>query len=368
MKYERMPIEIESPEEYGYEKIKYNLSESSIADQTLSSLGLTIPDLTLLYNEHQGSTQLRDIIASDAGVSRDDVLITGGAAGALFIIATSQLSSDDHIVVVRPNYATNIETPRAIGCQISYVDLTFDDGFQPDLSYLEYCITPKTKILSITCPHNPTGTSISRQALDSLVALTKQKDCILLVDETYRDVHYGTQLPVAASLADHVISVSSLSKSYGVPGIRLGWIITRDQKLQTTFLAAKEQISISGSVINEWIASELLSRKQTLLKETNAEMESRLQLVKSWVEREEMIEWVEPVGGVVCFPKITKEPAGGIDAFYKRLLNKYQTYVGPGHWFEMPDAFFRLGFGWPTREELLGGMEAISKALRDSEN
>ncbi|CAG7959816.1 unnamed protein product [Penicillium salamii] len=126
MKYVRMPIEVESPEEYGYEKIKFNLSESSIADQSLASLDLKIPNLTLLYNEHQGDRELRDLIASDAGVTGDDVLITGGAAGALFIIATSQLSSKDHIVVVRPNYATNLETPRAIGCDISFVDLTFD--------------------------------------------------------------------------------------------------------------------------------------------------------------------------------------------------------------------------------------------------
>ena len=88
-----MPIEIESPEEYGYDKIKYKLSESSISDQTLESLHLQFPDLTLLYNEHRGETQLRNLIAEDAGVTADDVLITSGAARALFIIATSQLDA-----------------------------------------------------------------------------------------------------------------------------------------------------------------------------------------------------------------------------------------------------------------------------------
>src|SRR5690348_10328395 len=93
MKYERMPIEVESPEEYGYDKIKYNLSESSTTDQTIESLGLKIPNLTLLYNEHRGETELRKLIAEDAGVDKDDVLITSGAAGALFIITTSQLGT-----------------------------------------------------------------------------------------------------------------------------------------------------------------------------------------------------------------------------------------------------------------------------------
>src|SRR5882757_11314380 len=129
MNYARMVIEKEAPEEYGYDRIRYNLSESSIADQKLSDIGLNLPDLTLFYGEHRGERALRTLIAEqDAGLSPDDVLVTAGAAGALFIIATSLLSASDHMVVVRPNYATNIETPKAIGCAISYVDLDFDSG------------------------------------------------------------------------------------------------------------------------------------------------------------------------------------------------------------------------------------------------
>ncbi|KAJ3531670.1 hypothetical protein NM208_g8779 [Fusarium decemcellulare] len=364
MKYTRMPIEVESPEEYGYDKIKFNLSESSITDQTLGSLGLTIPDLTLLYNEHRGSTELRKEIVRGTGLHADDVLITGGAAGALFIIATSQLTPKDHLVIIRPNYATNLETPKAIGCEITYIDLTFGAGFEPDIAAIERAIKPETRLVSITCPHNPTGTLISRTSLDRLVAVTKERGCLLLVDETYRDVHYGTQLPVAASLGSHVLSVSSLSKSYGIPGIRLGWVITQDKQLQETFLAAKEQISISGSVINEWIAQQILSKKETILASTCEEMKTRLEMVSAWIEKDDLLEWVKPAGGVVCFPHIKREPAGGYARFYDRLLKNYGTYVGPGHWFEMSDAYFRVGFGWPTREGLQAGMEAISKALR----
>ncbi|KAH7137343.1 pyridoxal phosphate-dependent transferase [Dactylonectria estremocensis] len=354
MKYARMPIEIESPEEYGYEKIKYNLSESSIADQSIGSLGLQIPDLTLVYNEHRGSTNLRRLIAVDASLDTDDVLITTGAASALFIISTSQLTATDHLVVVRPNYATNLETPKAIGCGITFVDLTFESGFQPDMSFVEGAIQPNTKIVSVTCPHNPTGTVMSRATLDRLVAITKENKCLLLVDETYRDVHYGTQLPVAASLGDHVISVSSMSKSFGIPGIRLGWITTQNKTLQETFLAAKEQISISGSVIDEWIAEQVLAKKTTILEATREEMSVRLEMIASWIEKDDLLEWTRPQGGVVCFPRMKKEPVGGTAAFYERLLSKYHTYVGPGHWFEQPDTYFRVGFGWPTRAELQG--------------
>ncbi|KAL6407516.1 hth-type transcriptional regulator yisv [Ilyonectria robusta] len=370
MKYERMPIEIESPEEYGYDKIKYNLSESSITDQTIESLNLQIPNLTLLYNEHRGETDLRKLIADDAKVSTDEVLITSGAAGALFIITTSQLGTThgaerNHLVVIRPNYATNLETPKAVGCDISYIDVTFESGFQPNIDDIEAAIKPNTRLVSITCPHNPTGSTLSRQALDRLVAITKQKGVLLLVDETYRDIAFGEKLPVAASLGDHVLSVSSLSKSFGIPGVRIGWLISTNKALQKTFLAAKEQISISGSVINEWIATQVLSRREQILADTTGEMRVRLQMVETWIDGEELLDWVKPSGGVVCFPRIKKEPKGGLPAFYDRLLKNYATYVGPGHWFELPDNFFRLGYGWPTREELEGGMKAISAALRD---
>lgn len=365
MKYIRMPIEIESPEEYGYDKIKNNLSESSITDQTLKSLGLQIPpDLVLLYNEHRGGVRLRELIVASSGLSKDDVLVTSGAAGALFIISTSQLSRDDHLVVVRPNYATNIETPKAIGCEITYIDLSFEHGFTADVSSIEKAIKTNTGMVSVTCPHNPTGSVMSLETLNSLVELTKAKGCLLLVDETYRDIHYGEQLPIAAQLGDHVVSVASLSKSYGIPGIRCGWLITQNKDLQEQFLAAKEQISITGSVIDEWIAEQVLERRESILTQTRKEMEIRLDMVAAWIEKEDLLEWVRPAGGVVCFPKMTKQPPGGTAKFYERLLLEHATYVGPGHWFEMSDMFFRLGFGWPSREQLQAGMGAISQALR----
>jgi aspartate/methionine/tyrosine aminotransferase len=365
MRYVRMPIEVESPEEYGYGNIRFNLSESSITDQSLASLGLTVPDLTLLYGEHRGSERLRSlIIAEDAGVAIDDVLITGGAAGALFIISTALLSADDHLVVVRPNYATNLETPRAIGCEISFVDLTFEDGFALDFDRLAQAITPKTKVISVTCPHNPTGTMMTEAELRRLADLAEAKNCLLLVDETYRDLALTTKLPLAASLGRHVISVSSLSKAYGVPGIRVGWLITTDPKLQEIFLAAKEQISICGSVINEWVGERILEQRADFLGPTLTEWRRRLNRIADWIGAEDGLEWVRPAGGVVCFPRMKADPPGGTDAFYRRLLQDHGTYVGPGHWFEMPDRYFRLGFGWPSADELEGGLAGISAALR----
>ncbi|WP_213978927.1 pyridoxal phosphate-dependent aminotransferase [Sphingomonas sp. dw_22] len=365
MRYVRMPIEVESPEEYGYGNIRFNLSESSIADQSLGSLGLQVPDLTLLYGEHRGGSRLRElVVAGETGVSADDVLITGGAAGALFIIATALLDAGDHLVVVRPNYATNLETPRAIGCGIGFVDLAFEDGFALDIDRIAAAMTPATRLISVTCPHNPTGVMMAEAELRRLADFAAARGCRLLVDETYRDLSLTARLPIAASMGDHVISVASLSKAFGVPGIRVGWIINRDPVLQELFLAAKEQISICGSVINEWVAEELLARRAAFLEPMLAEWRRRLDRVAEWIAGEENLEWVRPMGGVVCFPRMKADPPGGTAAFYRRLLERHGTYVGPGHWFEMPDRYFRLGYAWPTAEELEGGLAGISAALR----
>jgi len=205
MKYARMTIEKESPEEYGYDRIRNNLSESSITDQTLSDIGVRIPDLKLLYGEHRGDPALRKLVADqEPGLTADHVLMTAGAAGALFLISTTLLSEQDHLVVVRPNYATNIETPRAIGCEISYIDLKFENGFAIDLQQVEVALRPNTRTISVTCPHNPTGTILARADLDRLIAMAERHGCTLLVDETYRDLSYGAKLPSAASLSKRV--------------------------------------------------------------------------------------------------------------------------------------------------------------------
>ena len=369
MKYVRMPIEVESPEEYGYDRIKYNLSESSVRDRSLSDLGIELPDLLLLYGEHAGDRRLVELIAAASGgaagvVSPRDVLVTAGAAQALFIIATTLLEKGDHLVVVRPNYATNIFTPRAIEADISYLDLTFQDGWAVDVDRLAALMTPRTRLVSVTVPHNPTGQVMPEGDLRRLAALVEEAGCRLLVDETYREMTFDGPLPVAASLTPRAISVSSLSKTYGIPGIRTGWLITRDADLMTTFLAAKEQIGICGSVVDEEIALRAVAQRDTWLPEISGRIAEALAATRDWIAGEELMEWVEPRGGVVGFPRIKPDAPVDVDEFYRLLTDEFGTYVGPGHWFEQPRRHFRLGFGWPLAAELKGGLAGISGALR----
>lgn len=368
MNYRRMPIEVESPEQLGYDKIACNLAESSCTDVNYRDLGIDLGDLVLKYDDHLGLPPLRALVAENAGVGADEVLMTVGAAAALFIISTSLLQRGDHLVVVRPNYATNIETPRAIGCDISYLDLQFDEGWNVSLDRLAALVRSNTKLISLTCPHNPTGSVLDEATLRGAVALAERHGCRLLVDETYREMTFGAPLPSAASLSPAAISVSSLSKTYGLPGIRLGWLLSRDPALREVFLAAKEQIFICNSVVDEEIAFQALRRRAQWLPEIQARIAAALAITRDFIAAQRDFEWVEPRGGVTGFFRLRDEVRHrtDIDRFYEILLDRYQTLVGAGHWFEQPRHYMRVGYGWPTLAELRQGLQNLTAAVADA--
>jgi aspartate/methionine/tyrosine aminotransferase len=364
--YRRTPIEIESPEQLGYSTIANNLAESSFSDMCLADYGIEA-DLsrTLLpYGDHLGAEQLRRLIVGDDGaLAPDDVLVTAGAASALFIVATTLLGAGDHVLVCAPNYATNLETPRAVSADLEAFELSFDDGWKLDLERLAARLRPDTRLVSVTYPHNPTGSMISHDELTALVALVESHPVArLLVDETYRELAYADPLPMAASLSPRVVAVSSMSKTYGLPGLRVGWLTCRDERLMETFLAAKEQIFICGAVLEEDLAARVLDRRADVLALVRAKTEQHLGDVRDWIGGHELFEWVEPKAGVVCFPRIRPEIAVDLDGFYTALLERHGTYVGPGHWFDQDRRYFRLGFAWPTREALARGLEGLDLA------
>ncbi len=367
MRYRRMPIEIESPEQFGYDNIRCNLTESSVSDMSLSELDVDFRSLVLAYTDHVGKPALRELIASEGlGLSAQDVVVTAGAASALFIIATSLLAKGNHVVVMHPNYATNIETPLAIGCEIDFLNLKFDEGFRFDVKQLASLIRPETKLISLTTPHNPTGMTLTEKDIRDAALLAESKGCYLLVDETYREMNFSSPTPIAATISRHCISVASMSKSFGIPGIRIGWIITRDRQLQETFLAAKEQIFICNSIIDEEIAFQVLSRKAEVLPPILEKNRRMFERMKAWINGQKTLEWVEPTGGVVCFPKIKGECPVPIDDFYRILNSRFKTFVGPGHWFGMDRRFMRVGYAWPSADELSEGLQNISLALEEA--
>ena len=370
MKFKRMPIEIEAPEQLGYQKIDCNLTESSYSDFRLRDLGLDLNDLMISYVDHRGHPGLRSLLSkeTEGKVSHDQVLLTSGAAQALFIISTSLLEAGSELVVIRPNYATNLETPRAIGAHLRIIDLDFETGYQTKAEMIRAQLTSKTKLVSITVPHNPTGTVISQKELREIIDITGKAGCLLLVDETYREMNFEGVLPHAASLAPHVISVASFSKTFGLPGIRVGWLMTQNPEAFEKFFAAKEQIQICGSALDEEIAYQFYSKKHEFLPKIQENLKNRFLILKTWMREQDHFEWIEPTGGCVAFPRLKASLRNRIDPdrFYKTLNEKFGTFVGPGHWFEQDRMSMRIGYGWPSKEELKRGLKNITAAIEET--
>ena len=364
MKFRRMPIEIESPEQLGYDTIANNLSESSFSDMRLTDHGIDsdVGDLLLQYGDHLGLPRLREQVAGDA-FSPDDVLVTAGAAPALFIVASALVQPGDHIVVLRPNYATNLETPRAIGADVEYLDLSFDDGWALDPQRIADALRPDTRLVSLTYPHNPTGAMLERAELERIVEIVEAHPTArLLLDETYRELAYGDPLPQVTSLSERALGVSSMSKVFGMPGLRIGWVSCRDAELQETLLAAKEQILLAGATIDEELAARVLEARPRLLPVIREKVERHLAIVRDWIAAQETFEWVEPRAGVVGFLRFRDGVEVDSDEFYESLLRDHGTYVGPGHWFDQDRRGFRLGFAWPETSELERGLDGLVRA------
>ena len=238
--------------------------------------------------------------------------------------------------------------------------------FEINFEDVRKAVQANTKLISITNPHNPTGKLFSEKIIHQLIRLAEEKNCRLLVDETYRELNFQTELkPYVAELSEKVISVSSVSKSYGAPGIRIGWLISRDKKLMHDFLAAKEQITICNSVVDEEIAFGLLCNKHRWITNHHQHIRNNFAYIEQWINEQTFLEWVKPDAGAVCFPRLKAKYKIDATKFYTELFNQYSTIVGPGHWFERDRTYMRIGFGYPLFEELKTGLSNIEECLRE---
>jgi aspartate/methionine/tyrosine aminotransferase len=242
--------------------------------------------------------------------------------------------------------------------------LKAEQAFQPDLAELERLITPNTKLVSLTHPNNPTGSMISQATLEQAIRLAESSDTYLLFDETYRELAFGERLPGAASLSPKVISISSMSKSYGLPGIRIGWLATQAREILESVLAIREQVTITNGALSEAIALSVLKRKDEFIQEARRHVQTNLQMVKSWMKQQEDLAWIPPEAGVVALPWIEGAQVTDPEDVYRRLTETYRSFVIPGRCFELDNRFFRLGYGG-TAVELKAGLANISSALQD---
>jgi len=346
-------------------KADTNIGESGVGWITARELGLDLSGVALRYGHHRGSPELRELIAGEYdGLSSDHIAVTTGSSEAIFALIASLVSLQDEIIIEHPNYPSHYYVAQSLDRNYKFCNLRFENKFRLDLEELSRLFTPKTKLVSLTHPNNPTGSIISNEELQSVIELIEANDAYLLMDETYRDLSYKQPPLPAASMSNRAISVTTMSKTYGAPGIRIGWAAVNDTKIIDMIRAVREQITICNSAIGEKLAFEILLRKEELLTHYRQLISKNLKILSAWMEKQNVLEWTYPEAGVVAFPRLKN--AGSTDWLCTRLIENYGTFTVPGSCFEMAE-HIRLGYGGST-DQLKRGLAYIEMAITDMEN
>ncbi|TFG12317.1 aminotransferase class I/II-fold pyridoxal phosphate-dependent enzyme [Candidatus Thorarchaeota archaeon] len=359
MVFERMPLE-DWFDKYQYE-VDWDIGESGMKFLSLNDLGFELGDVDLRYGYHLGAPELREIISKQyRGRTAENVAVTTGASEANFSIIAHLVGKDDHIVVEHPTYPSLYQVPRSLERDMSLLHLTWEDDFKPNMDELEKLIKPNTKLVTLTHPNNPTGSQIDENSLMRAIQLAEENDFHLMVDETYRDLTFKDPPPLAATLSKNAISITSMSKVYGLPGIRIGWAVA-DRPIIEGIRAVREQMTICNSQLGEAVALRVLQERDEILRKMRNIMLENYEILKKWMDNQQWLEWKEPEGGVVAAPRLKQ--GGPTRELCKLLVDKYRTFVVPGYGLEM-DEYFRLGYGG-EKEELIKGLENLGKALEE---
>ena len=302
-----------------------------------------------------------EAIGARYGVDPDRVTTAGGTSGANFLVYGALLEPGDEILVERPGYDPLLGAARMFGARTIRFDRSFADGFALDPERVRHAMTPRTKLIAITSPHNPTGVAADPAALDEIGRMAAAAGAHVLVDEVYRDVT-GDAAPPAATRGDVFITTSSLTKSYGLASLRAGWIVASPD-VSYRARRARDVVDGTGSIVAERLAVLAFEHLDTLYLRARAILSRNKALADGFLAARPELEWV-PSAGTIVFPRI--KGMADSQPFIDRVLREHHTALGPGRFFDAP-AHFRLGYGGDT-EKIRAGLARVSAVLNDRTN
>jgi aspartate/methionine/tyrosine aminotransferase len=353
---------------------RFNLAESTSQDLTvgevLDIVGLeNIRGLKLGYSSSAGALTLREAISEAWKVPAEHVVTTQGTALGLFLLALEVCRSGDEAVLATPCFPPSRDVLLGAGVTVHEIKLSFESGYRLDLDAVEANLSPRTKLVSIASPQNPSGVRTTRADVERLLAIMKTRapDAILFVDETYREAAYGDDAPVEsfAGLDSRIVTGASVSKALGAPGLRTGWLTVPDADLRARLTVAKMNTVISCSVLDETLAAALLRNRQSVLASRRKLLAVALDELSVWCQSErERIEWVRPDSGALCCVRLRTDVYDdmAVSRFWA-LLPDYDLQLGSGTWFGESRRVFRLGFGYLPPERLGAALSALSSVL-----
>ncbi len=310
------------------------------------------------YTESQGGIELRKAIGTIyESIDPEQVLVHTGAEEAIFLFMHAVLQPGDHAVVHWPCYQSLMEVARSIGCEVSRWTAREENGWALDVHELESLIRPNTKAIILNTPHNPTGYLMPRDEFEAVSAIAREAGALLFSDEVYRESEYeaAERLPAACDLGPHAVSLGVLSKTYGLAGLRIGWIATHNAEVYGRMAGLKDYTTICNSAPSEFLAA-LALRHRGKLAERNVEIiKSNLKTVEAFMERhKERFTWIAPRAGSMAFPRYMDE---SVELFCDKLVREAGVLLLPGSVYDDHDNHFRIGLGRRNLPEAVGKLE-----------
>ncbi len=320
----------------------------------------SLEQLLLEDGETYGMNDLRNVIAARYGDGKaDSVMVTHGSSEAIFLIMHSLLSPGDDVVVVDPCYQQLRAVAESVGCQMNCWPLRFEDQYVPDVAVFKRLISDRTRMVILNFPHNPTGCSLEQSQYDELISHIAKTGAYLIWDAAFAEMNYGKKLSSPLGNYERAIELGTLSKAFGLPGLRVGWCIANPDILMQ-LARLRDYVTLFLSPLVEMLACVALRHGDTLVEERMTQNRHNLQLLTEWMNRHaKLVSWVRPSGGVTAFPRIELEVS--VDALCRELVEQYRVLLVPGSCFGH-ERHVRLGFGGSS-EELSVGLTHLSTAL-----
>ncbi len=362
-------------------KVEYDIAESGIfpmstrelldfeppaeRDQLLSRL----LDLRLGYSEARGTEELRSIIAATyENTNADEILVTTGAIEANFLLFNALLEAGDHVVAVYPAYQQLFSVARAIGCDVSLWELRPENDFKYDLDELERLVTPETRLIVINTPHNPTGAMLSAEQVKRIYDLAESVGANVLSDEAYRwlELPGGDAFaPPTRNLGPHGISVGTISKPFGLPGLRIGWVAASADLIAKCW-GMRDYVSLSPGKLNDALAVQAFKHLDRIVERTHAIVGENIPTAARWfAEHADLVSWTPPRGGLLALMRYNLDvPSKDLS---DRLAAEFSVMLAPGSAFGY-EGHLRLGVGQspPVFAEGLHRTALCLEALRMS--
>jgi aspartate/methionine/tyrosine aminotransferase len=312
-------------------------------------------DLRLGYTESSGHPLLREAIASGyTGIADGDILTIVPEEG-IYLLMHALLEPGDHVVCTFPGYQSLYEIPRSIGCALDLWEPAEKGSWRFRVEDLDAALRPETKLVIVNFPHNPTGFLPSREEFLTIVEAVRRQGAYLLCDEMYRllETRPGDTLPAACEVYEKGISLSGLSKAYGLPGLRLGWLAIHQSQLLQRLKELKDYTTICGSAPSELLGIIALRNQDEILREQRARVSRNLEILTAFMQdNADCFTWMPPDAGSVCLPRV--KVVEDTDAFCRQLVEEAGIMLLPSSQFQYGRNHVRIGFGREDLPQVLG--------------